>query len=157
MRLLTVLLALVMTAGAAHAEGRVVFNTNCVICHQADGKGLPGMYPPLADSVGRYVATASGRAYLVHVVSFGMNGPISVHGQTFDGVMYPWPQFSDEEMAEVLNYVLTTFNAKLLPSKFKPLTAAEVKKYRVGNLSTGDVHLQRETLLKSLSAHQGGR
>ncbi len=108
------------------------------------------MYPPLADSIGRYVAVATGRAYLVHVFSFGMNGPISVHDQTYKGVMQPWPQFTDEDVAAVLNYVLTTFNVKLLPGKFKPLTADEVKKYRAGNLSMGDVYNQRAALLKSL-------
>ena len=64
---------------------------------------------------------------------------------------------SVDKVAAVLNYVLTTFNAKLLPSTFTPYTAAEVKKYRSGDLSTGEVHKQRKALLKMLSAHQGGR
>ena len=155
MRLLFVLLTLLAGSTAAHAEGRDIFNLNCVVCHQADGKGLSSMYPPLADSIGRYVAVPAGRAYLVHVLSFGLNGPIEVHGQTYNGVMYPWPQFSNEDVAEVLNYVLTTFNAKLLPSPFTPYTAAEVKKYRTSDLSTGEVHKQRKALLKLLSAHHG--
>lgn len=157
MRLLIVLLALIATPVAAHAEGRDIFNLNCVVCHQVDGKGLPGMYPPLADSIGRYVTVPAGRAYLVHVLSFGLNGPIAVHDQTYNGVMYPWPQFSNDDIAAVLNYVLTTFNAKLLPNPFTPYTAAEVKKYRTGDLSTGEVHKQRKTLLKLLSAHHGAQ
>ncbi len=114
------------------------------------------MYPPLADSIGQYVAIPAGRAYLVHVLSFGMKGPITVHDQNYDGVMYPWPQFSNDDVAAVLNYVLTNFNAKLLPVSFTPYTAAEVKKYRTGDPSTGAVHKQRKALLKSLSAHDGG-
>ena len=45
-------------------------------------------------------------------------------------MMQPWPNLKDEDIAQVLNYVLTTFNAKLLPKDFSPLTSEEVKKYR---------------------------
>ena len=56
----------------------------------------------------------------------------------------------------VLNYVLTTFNAKLLPKDFSPLTGDEVKKYRTTKHWLGDVHKEREALMKALAAHQGG-
>ncbi len=111
------------------------------------------MYPPLADSIGSYVAIPEGRAYLIRVVSFGMNGPISVHGQTYNGMMQPWQKFKDEEIAEVLNYVLTNFNAKLLPKDFSPLMSGEVKKYRT-TAALGDIRKEREALLKALSAYR---
>ncbi len=155
MRLLAVLMALLATGGIARADGAEIFNANCVICHQSNGRGIPGMYPPLADSIGSYVAIPGGRAYLVHVVSFGMNGPISVHGQMFNGMMQPWQNFKDEQIAQVLNYVLTTFNAPLLPQDFLPLTSEEVKKYRT-IASLGDVRKEREALLKALAAHHVG-
>lgn len=139
--------------GVARANGSDIFQGNCAICHQANAAGLPGMYPPLADSIGSYVAIPAGRAYLVHVVSFGMNGPISVHDELYQGVMQPWPQLSDNDLAEVLNYVLTTFNTKLLPKDFTPLTAKEVTKYRAANPSMSDVYSERSTLLKTLAAH----
>jgi len=142
---------LAATTGIVHAGGREIFQTNCIICHQEDAQGLPGMYPPLADSIGHYVAIPAGRAYLVHVVSFGLNGRISVHRVTYDGVMYPWPQLSDEDVADVLNYVLTTFNAKLLPKTFKPLTAHQVTKYRAGPTALGNVHDERAALMKALT------
>jgi mono/diheme cytochrome c family protein len=155
LRLLVVLLVLLATVGIARADGAGIFAANCVICHQSNGKGIPGMYPPLADSIGSYVAIPEGRAYLVHVVSFGMNGPISVHGQIFNGMMQSWQNFKDEQIAQVLNYVLTTFNAPLLPKNFSPLTSEEVKKYRT-TASLGDVRHEREALLKALAAHHGG-
>ena len=111
------------------------------------------MYPPLADSIGNYVAIPAGRAYLVHVVSFGMSGPISVRGQTYLGVMQPWPKFTNQDVAQVLNYILTTFNAKLLPKDFAPLTSEEVRKYRTSNTGLGDVRIEREAMLKALAAH----
>jgi mono/diheme cytochrome c family protein len=150
------LLLLLATTGIAHANGSDIFTSNCVICHQANAKGVPGMYPPLADSIGAYVAIPEGRAYLVHVVAFGLTGAISVHGQTYNGVMQSWTKLKDEDEAEVLNYVLTNFNANLLPKDFAPLAADEVKKYRAANTALGDVHKEREALMKALSAHHGG-
>jgi mono/diheme cytochrome c family protein len=153
LRLLALLTVLLATCAVASADGGDIFNSHCLVCHQADGKGVPGMYPPLADSVGSYVTVPEGRAYLVHVVSFGMTGAISAHGQTYDGVMQSWPALTDEEVAEVLNYVLANFNATLLPKNFAPLTADEVKKYRTANLALGGVHKERDALMKALATH----
>jgi mono/diheme cytochrome c family protein len=155
LRLLTVpTLLLALMGGIARAGGGDIFQTNCLICHQANAQGLPGMYPPLADSVGSYVAIPAGRAYLVHVVSFGMTGAISAHDEKYDGVMQPWPQLSDEDLADLLNYALTTFNAKLLPKNFTPLTADETAKYRAKPMSMSDVHTERAALLKALAKHR---
>jgi mono/diheme cytochrome c family protein len=152
---LFLLALMVFLGGVANAGGAEIFSANCVICHQANAQGIPGMYPPLADSIGSYVAVPAGRAYLVHVVSFGMTGTVSVHGQTYNGMMQPWPKLKDEDLAQVLNYVLTTFNTKLLPRDFPPLTSAEVKKYRNLNTGLGDVRKEREALMKTLAAHRG--
>ena len=148
------LMLLPATTGVARANGSDIFNSNCVICHQVNAKGVPGMYPPLADSIGSYVAIPEGRAYLVHVVSFGMTGPIAVHGQTYNGMMQPWQKFKDDDIAQVLNFVLTTFNAKLLPKDFSLLTSDEVKKYRTANTGLGDVRKEREALLKTLATQK---
>jgi mono/diheme cytochrome c family protein len=147
-------LAIVLAAGmgVARADGHGIFVSNCAVCHQPDGKGAPGVYPPLADSVGRYVALKDGRAYLIHVVSNGMGGKIQVGSDTFEGDMPPWPQLNDQQVAEVLDYVLTGLNAKLLPKNFKPITAAEVKAERVKQFSSDQVHAQRDALLKALGA-----
>jgi mono/diheme cytochrome c family protein len=150
---LTMLLAM---SGIARANGHDIFNAHCVICHQSDGAGVPGMYPPLADSLGSYVAIPAGRAYIVHIVSFGLTGAISVHGQTYIGVMQPWPKFTDDEVAQVVNYVLTTFNAKTIPKDFAPLTTDEVRRYRTTSAALGDVHKEGEALMKALAAHPGG-
>jgi mono/diheme cytochrome c family protein len=32
------------------AAGKGIYEANCGACHQANGKGLPGAFPPLADS-----------------------------------------------------------------------------------------------------------
>src|SRR5256885_6682713 len=77
---LAVVLAIAAVVLAAASEaGEQIFLANCALCHQAGGQGLPGMYPPLANSAGNFARVSGGRAYLAHVVSFGMAGAISAH------------------------------------------------------------------------------
>ena len=146
---------LALLGGVAHAGGAEVFNAHCTICHQANAEGIPGLYPPLANSIGAYVAVPEGRAYLVHVVSFGLSGPIAVHGQTYVGLMQAWPSLSDDEVAQVLSYILTSFNSKLIPKDFAPLTPQEVAKHRASKVSITDLLKQRAELLKSIGASAG--
>jgi mono/diheme cytochrome c family protein len=136
------------TAGAA--GGSQVFASNCIVCHQPDGKGVPGIYPPLADTIGSYVKLKAGRVYLAHVPSFGLAGKVDSHGGSFDGNMPPLTQLSDDDMAAVINYVLAKFNQSLLPGDFKPLTAEEVHGYRAKPMEEANVHSERAALLDAL-------
>ncbi len=132
------------------APGSQVFASNCIVCHQPDAKGVPGIYPPLADTVGRYVKLKEGRAYLAHVPSFGLTGPIESHGESVDSNMPPLTQLSDDDIAAVITYVLTKFNQSQLPADFKPLTAEEVHEYRAKEMSETDVHSEQASLLEAL-------
>jgi len=154
-RLFVAMLLLSALQGSARADGSAIYSSHCVVCHQANGRGVAAVYPPLADSIGEYVRVAQGREYLVHVVSFGMMGAISAQGKTYHGFMQAWPQLSDEDVAQVLNHVLTTFNAKLLPKGFEPLTAGEVKRYRAARHSISDVRKERDALIKTLQGADG--
>lgn len=144
--------ALAAGASTARADGHGTFISNCAVCHQPDGKGAPSVYPPLAGSVGRYVALKEGRTYVIDVVSFGMGGKIESGGDSFEGDMPPWPQLSDEEVAEVLTFVLTNLNSKLLPEDFKPISADEVKAERAKKLDAATVHTERDALIKDLGS-----
>lgn len=143
-------LALVAGSPAARADGHNIFISNCAVCHQPDGKGAPSVYPPVADTVGKYVALKDGRAYIIDVVSFGMGGKIDSGGDSFEGDMPPWPQLSDQEVADVLTYVLTSLNAKVLPADFKPISPDEVKTERAKQLTAAAVHTERDALMKQL-------
>ncbi len=90
------------TASAAPL-GETVFQ-RCVICHQPTGEGIPNIYPPLAGSA--YVTGPADRpiAILLH----GLQGPITVKGAAFNGVMMPYGngiKMSDEELAAVVTYI----------------------------------------------------
>lgn len=142
--------ALATGAGTARADGHNTFISNCAVCHQPDGKGAPSVYPPLADSVGHYMALKEGRTYMIDVVTFGMGGKIESGRDSFEGDMPPWPQLSDQDVADVLTYVLTGLNAKVLPTDFKPISADEVKAERAKQLTSAAVHTERDSLVKAL-------
>jgi len=157
--LLGALLAAALSSQAGAADvGKAIFTTNCVVCHQANGNGVPGTYPPLT-ALGEKASTKEGRTFLVHVLSYGMAGPISVHGTVYNGYMQPWMQFNEKEIASVLNYVVKTFNKTTLPKKFKPFTEAEVKSARTKTLTPADVLAEEKTLSgtpgPSAIAHSG--
>lgn len=114
---------------------------------------MPGLYPPLRDAVGSYVAVPEGRAYLAHAVSFGMLGAITSQGRTYNGFMQPWTQLSDADIADVLNHVLVDLNAARLPRSFVPFTADEVHARRAKPLTFDEVHSEREALMKLLGAN----
>ncbi|MEZ4589484.1 MAG: c-type cytochrome, partial [Gemmatimonadales bacterium] len=82
------------------AFGQRVFEQNCVACHQANGQGLAGAFPPLAGS--DYLNADPRRA--VGIVLNGLTGPITVNGAAFNSTM-PSLGLSDDDVANVLTYV----------------------------------------------------
>lgn len=89
-------------APAGAANGAQIFAASCAACHQATGKGLPGVFPPLAGSSW----VTDDPATLTQIVLHGMNGEIEVQGTVYKGAMPAFAdQLSDAEMAAVLSYI----------------------------------------------------
>ncbi|AYB62217.1 copper-containing nitrite reductase [Ralstonia solanacearum] len=86
--------------------GRALFTGTCSVCHQSGGAGLPGVFPPLAKS--DYLAADPKRA--IGVLLHGLNGKIKVNGQEYDSVMPPMTQLNDDEIANILTYVLNSWD-----------------------------------------------
>ncbi len=82
-------------------KGRRVFMQNCSMCHQPHGKGLPKVFPPLAQS--DYLMADKARA--IGVVLRGLSGPITVNGQTYNGTMPPQVTLNDAQIANVLTFI----------------------------------------------------
>jgi mono/diheme cytochrome c family protein len=143
-------LLLLSSAGARAADGQDIFRSICAPCHQDSGAGVPGVYPPLADHIGRFARIPKGRRYLTRVVTHGLFGPIEVEGTNYAGFMPPQAQLSDEEVAAVLDYSLSELSPKQLPSDFEPLTADEVGGYREAEASPSEMVKEREALLQKL-------
>lgn len=144
-------------ASVVHAGGAEVFAARCAVCHQANAQGAPGFVPPLTDTMGHYVAYKEGRAFLAQIVTYGMSGPITVEGQSYNGSMAVYQALTDQEVAEALNYVLTHFNGASLPNGFAPFTAAEVQQHRAQRLSPVEVYASRQALMDKLRTAGKGR
>lgn len=92
------------------SEKRAKFNymIHCQGCHLHDGSGLEGEVPSLQGYVSNFLRVAGGREFLVRVPG-SANSP-----------------FSDTELAELLNWMVLTFDAKHLPESFKSYSPKEV-------------------------------
>lgn len=84
--------------------GSRLYAQNCAACHQPEGQGITGAFPPLAGS--DFLLADKDRA--IGVVINGLSGEVVVNGIAYNGVM-PAVQFSDEDVANVLTYVLNTW------------------------------------------------
>ncbi len=88
---------------ALFASGQRLYGTYCAVCHQVTGQGLPGQFPPLAES--EWVLAAQPNR-IIRLVLDGIQGPITVKNEAFNGAMPPWRDLmKDEEIAAVLTYV----------------------------------------------------
>jgi cytochrome c oxidase subunit 2 len=128
------------------ARGEAAY-ANCVACHQANGQGVPGAFPPLAGHMPELVALEGGREYLINVVLYGLQGPITVLGNPYNAVMAGLGYLSDEDIAASLNYSLHAWgNDALLPEDFEVITPEEVAAQRDQGLSPSDVYALRQEL-----------
>src|SRR5262249_58612281 len=131
-----------------HESGAGVFERAGGVSHPPPGLGVSGASPPLAGHVAVSLAQPSGRAYLVRVVLYGLEGPITVKDNAFAGAMPPWTQLKDDEIAAALNYVLTAWdNDKLLPRDFAPILPADVAAARAQRMSAADVLALRQQIM----------
>ena len=87
------------------AKGKGVFMQTCFVCHQVNGEGIPGQIPPLAKS--DYLMADKLRA--VRNILFGQTGEVSVNGKTYNGTMIPLNYLNDEDVANVVTYVVNSF------------------------------------------------
>lgn len=85
-------------------RGKEIYTDFCITCHLEAGEGVAGAFPPLAKS--DYLI--KNRALSIRGVKFGQQGEIQVNGQTYNSVMAPMG-LEDEEIADVMNYVLNSF------------------------------------------------
>jgi len=111
----------VLTVQDQVKAGEALFAGTCSVCHQPNGAGLPGVFPPLAKS--DYLAADNKRA--IDVVLNGLSGKVTVNGSEYNSVMPPMTQLNDDAIANILTYVLNSWG-----NKGGQVSAAEVAKER---------------------------
>ena len=118
-----------VAAASAATSGHVLtapptnrYTEVCQACHQADGAGLEGAFPPLAGS-----EWLTGRAVVpIAIVLHGVQGPITVKGKEYNSAMTPWASMlNDEDLAATLTYARSQWG-----NRAAPVTAAQVRAVR---------------------------
>jgi mono/diheme cytochrome c family protein len=94
--------AAVAQNGAAANDGGKLYAANCSSCHQPNGQGVQGTFPPLAGNT-----TVTGDpSVVIHIVKYGLNGKVSVKGTDYNGMMPAWGQsLSNADIASIITYV----------------------------------------------------
>ncbi|MDZ4813050.1 MAG: copper-containing nitrite reductase [Pseudomonadota bacterium] len=87
--------------------GESLFAGTCSVCHQGNGIGLPGVFPPLAKS--DYLAARS-KQELVGIILNGLTGPLKVNGSDYNSVMPPMSQLNDDEIANILTFTMNSWD-----------------------------------------------
>jgi nitrite reductase (NO-forming) len=97
--------------------GESLFAGTCATCHQPDGKGLPGVFPPLAQSDYLAKDPKKGAGIVLH----GLSGKVTVNGQEYNSMMPPMANLNDDAIANILTYVHNSWG-----NDGKQVTATEV-------------------------------
>lgn len=119
-------------------DGAELYMTRCMSCHQMNGRGVPGVFPPLSNS--EWVTGDKG--VLIRIVLNGVTGEMKVGEEVYSGAMPPWQTFlDDEQMADLLTYIRTSWEndttavtpeevaavRKAVADRKEPWTAEELK------------------------------
>ena len=104
-----------------YKNGAKLYEQHCVACHQKTGVGMPGVFPPLAKS--DYLAADRERAITIAIN--GLQGKIKVNNVEYNNIMPPFAYLSDDEISQVMTYVMNTWG-----NSAKPVSSSEVKALR---------------------------
>jgi len=102
-------------------RGKEVYTAQCMNCHQPNGEGLSGVYPPLAGS--DHLTRDQEKS--ISIILKGQNEEITVKGTTYSVPMPAMNSLTDQQIADVLNYVGHSWG-----NQFNAVTPAQVKSKR---------------------------
>lgn len=102
------------------ALGAKVYGDKCAVCHQANGEGVPDVFPPLA---GDPVVTAADPLEHIRTVLHGTHGR-EINGKTYPAQMPGWAsQLTNDEVAAVVNHERTSWGNHALTVTAKDVAA----------------------------------
>lgn len=110
--------------GAGHSAS-LNYTMHCQGCHKDDGSGQPGFVPELKGSVAKFLAVPGGREYLVRVPGTAQS------------------MLSDAEAADVLNWMVRSFDPEHVPATFVPYDEREVARLRRSPISQSNAERAR--------------
>jgi len=101
-------------------NGKKIYETRCLVCHQADGGGVPNMNAPL-DGASNVVGNDIAR--MVKIIKKGYNERVALDGYYYSNAMTPNPDLTDAAIADVLSYIRNSWS-----NKASMVTISQVKK-----------------------------
>lgn len=109
-------------AAASAARGKMVYLQRCMVCHQADGGGVPKLNAPLDGST---AVNGSDIAKLVKYIVKGLNDRIEIDGEFYANAMPAADDLKDQQIADVLTFIRSNWS-----NKAGPVTLTQVKQIR---------------------------
>jgi mono/diheme cytochrome c family protein len=107
---------------ASAARGKTVYLQRCMVCHQADGGGVPKLNAPLDGST---AVNGANIAKLVKNIVKGLNDRVEIDGEMYENAMPAAADLSDAQIADVLTFIRSSWS-----NKAGPVTALQVKQIR---------------------------
>lgn len=107
---------------ASVARGKTVYLQRCMVCHQADGGGVPKLNAPLDGST---AVNGANIAKLVKNIVKGLNDRVEIDGELYENAMPAAADLTDTQIADVLTFIRSSWS-----NKAGPVTALQVKQIR---------------------------
>ena len=107
---------------ASIARGKIVYLQRCMVCHQADGGGVPKLNAPLDAST---AVNGSDISKLVKYIVKGLNDRIEIDGEYYANAMPAAADLNDQQIADVLTFIRSNWS-----NKAGPVTLTQVKQIR---------------------------
>lgn len=99
-------------ADADEQRARVNYMIHCQGCHLPEAVGYPGKVPRMKNFVGYFLHSEEGREFLLRVPGVSTSS------------------LADDQLTELMNWLMQTYSAEQMPRDSEPFTVAEVAKLR---------------------------
>ncbi len=107
---------------ASAARGKTVYLQRCMVCHQADGGGVPKLNAPLD---GSSAVNGTDVAKLIKYIVKGFADRVEIDGEFYSNAMPAAADLTDQQIADVLTFIRSNWS-----NKAGPVSVAQVKQTR---------------------------
>jgi mono/diheme cytochrome c family protein len=107
---------------ASAARGKTVYLQRCMVCHQADGGGVPKLNAPLD---GSSAVNGTDVAKLIKYIVKGFADRVEIDGEIYSNAMPAAADLTDQQIADVLTFIRSNWS-----NKAGPVTSLQVKQTR---------------------------
>ncbi len=122
--------------GEVMSRGEDVYLGNCSACHQPNGQGLAGAFPPLAQSD----FLDRDRTEVLRVSLFGLSGPITVNEVEYNAVMPSMGYLTDQQLADAMTYVFNSWGNSYAAVSVDEVAALREQLGEAGEMIAGERH-----------------